>query len=64
MLNDWGLRTRDWGVGKSFPILSIQYPIPSPQYLALIIGNKTGKLPTASIIEFDLLFNANTDNQL
>jgi hypothetical protein len=36
-----------------------QFPIPNAQFQdALIIGKKRGKLLTASIIEFDLLFNA------
>ncbi|AFZ27394.1 hypothetical protein Cylst_5372 [Cylindrospermum stagnale PCC 7417] len=35
-----------------------------PADSALIIGNRRGKLPTASIIEFDLLFNAQANNQL
>ncbi|MEH2261155.1 MAG: hypothetical protein V7K60_34315 [Nostoc sp.] len=36
---------------------SVQVPH-APFYEVLIIGKKKGKLLTASIIEFDLLFNA------
>ncbi|WP_260446311.1 hypothetical protein [Nostoc sp. UCD121] len=38
---------KEWGMGRN-----AQFPD------ALIIGKKRGKLLTASIIEFDLLFNA------
>lgn len=42
-----------------FPMLNSLLPTPhSPLSNALIIGKKRGKLLTASIIEFDLLFNA------
>ncbi|MEH1784509.1 MAG: hypothetical protein V7L23_02615 [Nostoc sp.] len=42
------------------PIPNAQCPIPYSHsfYEALIIGKKRVKLLTASIIEFDLLFNA------
>lgn len=47
---------------SSFP--NVQCPMPHALCPALIIGKKRGKLPTASIIEFDLLFNAHANNQL
>lgn len=62
---EWGVE--DQGAGKAggeitdaqCPMLNAQYPtLYSPFYDALIIGKKRGKLLTASIIEFDLLFNA------
>jgi len=45
---------KEWGMGNGEKCL-----MPSAQFPdALIIGKKRGKLLTASIIEFDLLFNA------
>jgi hypothetical protein len=46
------------------PYSAASCPLPHAPCPALIIGKKRGKLPTASIIEFDLLFNAYADNQL
>ncbi|MBW4569762.1 MAG: hypothetical protein KME31_17555 [Tolypothrix carrinoi HA7290-LM1] len=40
------------------------YHVPNYQFPMPLIGKKTGNLPAASIIEFDLLFNAHADNQL
>ncbi|MEH2075590.1 MAG: hypothetical protein V7K57_14550 [Nostoc sp.] len=51
----------DWklGISERWVVTNAQFSIPNPQFPnALIIGKKRGKLLTASIIEFDLLFNA------
>ncbi len=63
---------REWGMGNGgdeeerrinnqCPMSKPNSLLPTPHspfYDALIIGKKRGKLLTASIIEFDLLFNA------
>ena len=55
---EWGMRNRGAGQAER-EITDTLFPTPhSPFYDALIIGKKRGKLLTASIIEFDLLFNA------
>lgn len=59
------MESREWGVGDEGTgeaqgeITNTLFLTPyCPLYDALIIGKKRGKLLTASIIEFDLLFNA------
>jgi hypothetical protein len=53
------LLSTSFKASRSVQVPNAPYPIPySPLYDALIIGKKRGKLLTASIIEFDLLFNA------
>ncbi len=67
---EWGMGSgKDQGAGEAggeiTNALFIPYLFPTPDspfHNALIIGKKRGKLLTASIIEFDLLFNAHAYN--
>lgn len=56
---EWGMGNGEWGrrINNQCPTPNSLLPIPN-YYEALIIGKKRVKLLTASIIEFDLLFNA------
>ncbi|NEU72698.1 hypothetical protein PI95_008970 [Hassallia byssoidea VB512170] len=68
---EWGMGNGEWVMGNGewknnyqLPITNYQLPITNYQFPMPLIGKKTGNLPAASIIEFDLLFNAHADNQL